>query len=124
MSRALLWLALAVVLLTVTVATAGYVTPGPAVTDATVAERVRHLRTPAEQRALADYYAAKADAEGPRIAFYEQLFRAYNDLEGKEYQPLREQARYLLKAARETRKHLALLATAHRDRALVEPDGS
>ena len=56
---------------------------------------------------------------GARIDFYEGLFRAYEELEGKEYEPLRVQARDLLKAARSTRKHLELLAGAHRDRALV-----
>jgi hypothetical protein len=102
------------------VAAAARVTPGPAVTDATVLERVRHLQTPAEELALADYYAAKAAAQGPRIDFYEQLFRAYNGLEGKEYDALREQARELLKAARETHKYLELLASAHRNRAFVD----
>ena len=96
------------------------VTPGPVVTDATLAERVRHLQTPADQMALADYYAAEAAAEQSRMDFYEQLFRAYNDLPGKTYEPLRVQARALLKAARETHEHLLLLATAHRNRALVE----
>lgn len=120
MSRSHLWLVLVAVLLTAAVGARGLVTPGPAVTDANLAERVRHLQTPAEQLALANYYAAKAAAEGPRIDFYEQLFRAYNDLEGKDYEPLRVQARYLLKAARETRKHLELLATAHRNRSFVQ----
>lgn len=100
-------------------AAAGLVTPGPAVTDATVADRIRHLRTPAEQLALADYYAAKAAAEEPRIAFYESLYRAYNDLPGKVYDPLRIQARDALKAARESHKRLALLASAHRNRAIA-----
>jgi hypothetical protein len=121
MSRSHPWLVLVAVLLTAAVGARGLVPPGPAVTDANLAERVRHLQTPAEQLALANYYAAKAAAEGPRIDFYEQLFRAYNDLEGKvAYEPLRVQARYLLKAARETRKHLELLAAAHRNRALTE----
>jgi hypothetical protein len=106
--------------LLVAVVASGLVTPGPAVTDANLAESVRHLETPAQQLALANYYAAKAAAEGPRIDFYEQLFRAYNALEGKAYDPLRLQARYLLRAARETRKHLELLAAAHRNRALTE----
>jgi hypothetical protein len=110
---------LAAVLLTA-VAALARITPGPTVTDANVAERVRTLRTPAEQLALADYYAAKAVAEEPRIEFYEQLFRAYRDLEGRDYEPLRQQARALLKAARQTRKHLELLATAHRHRGFVE----
>ena|SRR5678815_555535 len=100
-------------------ASAARVTPGPAVTDSNVAERVRHLRTPAEQLALANYYKDKAASFGARIDFYEGLFRAYEELEGKEYEPLRVQARDLLKAARSTRKHLELLAGAHRDRALV-----
>ena len=100
-------------------ASAARVTPGPAVTDSNVAERVRHLRTSAEQLALANYYKDKAASFGARIDFYEGLFRAYEELEGKEYEPLRVQARDLLKAARSTRKHLELLAGAHRDRALV-----
>ena len=118
MSRSHVALSLAALLLAV--AALARVTPGPVVTDATLAERVRHLQTPAEQMALADYYAAKAAAEESRMAFYEELFRAYNDLEGKTYEPLRVQARALLKAARETHEHLLLLATAHRNRALVE----
>jgi hypothetical protein len=101
------------------VAAMARVTPGPAVTDANVDERVRHLETPAQQMALANYYTAKAAAEGPRIEFYEQLFRAYRDLEGKDYEPLRVQARWLLKEARATRHHFELMATAHRTRALV-----
>ena len=95
------------------------VTPGPAVTDETVAERVRDVRTPAEQLALANYYTAKAKGLGERIDFYESLFRAYEALEGREYEALRRQARQLLKTARETREHLELLAAAHRNRALV-----
>jgi hypothetical protein len=118
MSRPHVVLFLAALLLAV--AALARVTPGPAVTDATVAERVRTLRTPAEQLALANYYAAKAAAETPRIEFYESLFRAYNDLAGRDYEPLRIQARAALKAARESRKRLDLLATAHRNRALVE----
>lgn len=114
MRRALL---LAVLLLA-TAAAATHVTPGPAVTDANVDERVRHLRTTSDQLALANYYAAKAAAEAPRIEFYEQLFRAYNELEGRQYDPLREQARDLLRAARRTRQHLEILAGAHRTRAL------
>lgn len=117
MSRSHVVLSLAALLLAV--AALARVTPGPAVTDATVAERVRHLQTPAEQLALADYYAAKAAAETPHIEFYEKLFQAYRDLEGKDYEPLRVQARALLRAARESRKRFDLLATAHRNRALV-----
>lgn len=105
-------------LLLATTAAAGPITPGPAVTDANVVERVRHLRTRADQLALANYYAAKAAAEGPRIEFYEQLFRAYKDLEGKQFEPLREQARDLLRAARRTKQHLEILSTAHRNRSL------
>jgi hypothetical protein len=118
MSRPLSLLSLAASLLAA--AAVARVTPGPVVTDATVAERVRHLQTPAEQLALADYYAAEAAAETARIEFYEHLFRAYQALEGRDYEPLRVQARALLKAARESRKRLDLLATAHRNRALVE----
>lgn len=109
---------LSVVVLAAAVAAWARVTPGPTVTDATVAERVRSLLTPAEELALADYYAAEADAEEGRIAFYEGLFRAYNDLPGRDYEPMRRQARQLLKAARESREHLDLLASAHRNRAL------
>ncbi|MFN8642450.1 MAG: hypothetical protein U0802_12665 [Candidatus Binatia bacterium] len=117
MSRAHAVVALAALLLAA--AAVARVTPGPVVTDATVAERVRHLQTPAEQLALADYYAAKAAAEQSRIAFYEALFRAYRELPGRDYEPLRVQARAELKAARESRKRLELLAAAHRNRALV-----
>ena len=121
MSRRWQGLLLLVVLLAA-VAAAALVTPGPAVTDGTVAERVRHLQTPAQQVALAKYYTDKATAFGARIDFYEGLFRAYEDLEGKEYEPLRVQARDLLKAARATRKHLELLAQAHRNIALVSQE--
>lgn len=117
MSRAYALLACAALLLAAA-ALAG-VTPASPVTDATVADRVRHLQTPAEQRALAEYFTAAAAAEAPRIAFYEALFRAYRDLPGKEYEPLRVQARAALKAARESRHRLELLAAAHRDRALA-----
>jgi len=96
------------------------VTPGPTVTDANVVEKVRTLRTPAEQLALANYYAAKADDEQSRIAFYEALFRAYNDLEGRQYEGMRQRARRLLKDARETAEQLDILATAHRTRAIVD----
>lgn len=117
MSRPHAALFLAALLLAV--AALARVTPGPVVTDATVAERVRHLQTPAEQMALADYYAAKAAAEESRIAFYDSLLHAYKALEGRDYEPLRVQARAALKAARESRKRLDLLASAHRNRALV-----
>ena len=118
MSRA--HLAAVLVLLAAAAALAG-ITPGPTVTDATVVERVRALRTRSEQMALAEYYAAAADAEVARIEFYERLFRAYNELEGRDYEPLRRQARQVLKAAREMREHLDLLASGHRTRALEEP---
>jgi hypothetical protein len=110
---------LLLVLIVLGAAAPGRVTPGPAVTDANLAERVRRLQTPAEQMALGDYYAAEADAEAGRILFYEELFRAYNDLPGREYEPYRQRARRLLKAARESREQLDILATAHRNRAMT-----
>ena len=91
------------------------VTPRPApVTDANVADRVAAARTTADHNALAAYYSEKATAEGPRIAHYEQLLRAYMHLEGKESQPLQRQASLLLKGARMSQKHYSLLAEAHR----------
>ena len=56
---------------------------GAPVTDANVAERVLAARSKADQEALYDYYKAKAAAEEPRIAHFDQLFRAYMKLEGK-----------------------------------------
>jgi uncharacterized protein YcbK (DUF882 family) len=87
--------------------------PTAAVTDANVAERVLAARTKADHEALAAYYKAKAKAEDPSIAHYDQLFRAYMKLEGKRVEPLQRQARALLKAARMFQKHYALLAQAH-----------
>ena len=51
MTRQLVPWMLAVVFAAVA-ASAMHVTPGPAVTDSNVADRVRHLQTPAEQLAL------------------------------------------------------------------------
>ena len=82
MTRHLVPWTLAVVFAAVA-ASAAHVTPGPAVTDSNVAERVRHLRTPAEQLALANYYKDKASSFGARIDFYEGLFRAYEDARGE-----------------------------------------
>jgi len=87
------------------------------VTDATVTDRVANLRTKNDHLALADYYAAKAKAEEPRIDYYDKLFRAYLKLEGKDAEVLQRQARALLKAARMTKEHDELLATAHRNQA-------
>jgi hypothetical protein len=101
---------------------AATVTPGPPVTDADVAARVRGAATAADELALAQYYWQKGAAEGPRIAFYDGLFRAYMVLEGKAYEPLQRQARELLEAARETRQHCDLLAQAHKNRALAMSD--
>ncbi len=84
------------------------------VTDANVADRVVSARTTADHNALAAYYTQKASAEAPRIAHYEQLLRAYMQLEGKPSQPLQRQARLLLKGARMSQKHYNLLAEAHR----------
>jgi hypothetical protein len=85
---------------------------GP-VTDANVAERVRTAYTRADQAALGAYYKAKAAAEAARIAHFDQLFRAYMKVEGKEAQPLQRHARALLKAARLSQQQYALLAQAH-----------
>ncbi len=84
------------------------------VTDANVADRVVAARTTADHNALAAYYTQKASAEASRIAHYEQLLRAYMQLEGKPSQPLQRQARLLLKGARMSQKHYNLLAEAHR----------
>ena len=84
------------------------------VTDATVAERVLSARTKADEEALADYYKAKAAAEEPRIAHFEQLFRAYMQLGGKKVEPMQRHARSLLKAARMSKQRYELLSQAHR----------
>src|SRR5262245_27037831 len=88
-------------------------TPAAPVTDENVAERVLSARTAADQRALADYYKARAAAEEPRIAHFDQLFRAYMKLEGKLAEPLQRQCRALLKAARMSKQRYELLAQAH-----------
>lgn len=87
------------------------------VTDATVVERVANIRTKNDHLALADYYFAKAKAEEPRMDYYDKLFRAYMRLDGKEAEVLQRHARMLLKAARMSKEHYELLATAHRNRA-------
>lgn len=92
----------------------------PAITNATVAARVVAARTKADQLALADYYFAQARAEEPRIAYYDQLFRAYMRLEGKEAEPLQRRARALLKAARMSKQQAELLGSAHRNLAWDE----
>ena len=83
------------------------------VTDATVAERVLSARTKADNEALGTYYKAKAAAEEPRIAHFDQLFRAYMKLEGKWAEPLQRQSRALLKAARLSKQRYEYLAQAH-----------
>jgi hypothetical protein len=91
----------------------GAATTSP-VTDANVAERVLSARSKADQEALYDYYKARAAAEEPRIAHFDQLFRAYMRLEGKWAEPMQRQARALLKAARMSKQRYDLLAQAHR----------
>ena len=92
--------------------------PAP-VTDATVAERVASATTVADHRALAAYYKEKAAAEGPRIDYFDRLFRSYKQLDdAKTYAGMQRQARELLRAARLSRKYFDLLATAHTTRAL------
>ena len=92
--------------------------PRAAVTDADVAERVPIAATVADHRALAAYYRDKAAAEGPRIDYFDRLFRAYKQLDVKTYGAMQRQARELLKAARMSRKYFDLLATAHTTMAL------
>jgi hypothetical protein len=84
------------------------------ITDANVAERVLSARSKADQEALYDYYKAKAAAEEPRIAHFDQLFRAYMKLAGKWAEPMQRHARALLKAARMSKQRYDLLAQAHR----------
>lgn len=88
------------------------------VTDATVTERVLSARTKADEEALAAYYKAKAAAEEPRIAHFDQLFRAYLQLSGKKVEPMQRLARSLLKAARMSKQRYELLSQAHRTLAL------
>ena len=96
-------------------------TAGPAkaaaVTDANVVDHVLAARTKADHEALAAYYKTKAAAEDPRIAFYDQLFRAYMRLEGPTAEPLQRHARMLLKEARATKRRYELLAQAHLNQA-------
>lgn len=111
--------AIVTVLLLATLAVAT-VTPGRPVTDATVIARLGGPLTRADELALAQYYRARAEGEAARIAFHDQLFRAYLAMEGKAAEPLQRQARELLKAARESRQHYELLAQAHLHRAQAE----
>lgn len=83
------------------------------VTSANVAARVLGARTTADHEALAAYYKAQAAAEEPRIAYFDQLFRAYMQLEGKQVEPEQRHARTLLKGARMVKQHYELLAQAH-----------
>jgi hypothetical protein len=87
------------------------------VTDANVAERVLAARSKADQEALYDYYKARAAAEEPRIAHFDQLFRAYMKLEGRWAEPMQRHARALLKAARMSKQRYDLLAQSHRNMA-------
>jgi len=100
------------------------VTPGPAVTDANVAARVHGTLSPPDNLALAHYYQTEAKAEAARIDAADRLLRAYNGLEGKVYEPLKAQARKLLRAARESRKRYELLAAAHQHLAFAQADDS
>jgi hypothetical protein len=96
-------------------------TAGPpkagAITDANVVDHVLAAQTKADHEALAAYYKAKAAAEDPRIAYYDQLFRAYMRLEGPTAEPLQRHARMLLKEARATKRRYELLAQAHLNQA-------
>jgi hypothetical protein len=85
------------------------------ITDANVAERVLSARSKADQEALYDYYKAKAAAEEPRIAHFDQLFRAYMQMKGRWAEPMQRHARALLKAARMSKQRYELLALAHRN---------
>lgn len=85
------------------------------ITDANVAERVLSARSKADQEALYDYYKAKAAAEEPRIAHFDQLFRAYMKMEGRWAEPMQRHARALLKAARMSKQRYELLAQTHRN---------
>ena len=100
----------------------GGVTPGPAVTDANVVARLAGILSPPDNLAIAQYYRAKAKAEEPRIEVTDHLLRAYMQLEGKVYEPLKEQARKLLRAARESKKRYELLAAAHQTLAFEMAD--
>ncbi|HEY0302118.1 MAG TPA: hypothetical protein VGC36_12315 [Rhizomicrobium sp.] len=98
------------------------ITPGPTVTDANVIARLGGPLLPADHLALAAYYRAEAKAEEARIEFTDRLFRAYMQLEGKRFEPAKEQARKLLRAARESRKRDDLLAAAHQTLAFEQAD--
>jgi len=84
-----------------------------AVSDANVAQRVVAARGKSDQKALADYYTAKAAQQEESIAHFDQLLRAYMKLEGKQMEPLQRHARALLKAARMLKQRYEILAQAH-----------
>ena len=84
-----------------------------AVTDANVAQRVVAARGKSDQKALADYYKAKAAQQEESIAHFDQLLHAYMKLEGKQMEALQRHARALLKAARMLKQRYELLAEAH-----------
>jgi hypothetical protein len=121
MSRSLL-LIVAVLAAAAAVAFAALPTPGPAVTDATLIARLGRPLTPADHLALAVYYRAKAKASDPQVDFADRLYRTYLTLEGKPFIPVQDQARKLLRGARELRKRFELLAAAHQTLALEQID--
>lgn len=116
---ALLLLALGAVLLGAAPTPKGRPTPSP-VTDANVAERVAGAKSRADHEALYTYYKAKAAAEEPRIAHFENLFRTYMTMEGRWAEPMQRHARALLKAARLSKQRYDLLAMTHRNLAWEE----
>jgi len=93
-----------------------------AITDDNVAARVVAARTKADHEALAAYFKAKAASEDARIAHYDQLFRAYMQLKGKEVEAMQRHARALLKAARMSQQRDLLLGAAHRNMAFENAD--
>jgi hypothetical protein len=125
MSRSLLLVA-ALVVTAAAVAFAALPTPGPTVTDATLIARLGRPLTPADHLALAVYYRAKAKEADARVEFADRLYRTYLKLEGKPFIPVQEQARKLLRGARELRKRFEMLAAAHHTLALeqLDDDGS
>jgi hypothetical protein len=113
-----LWVAACAVLaLPLAVRAGGHPTPAP-ITDDTVVARIGPAPSVDDHRALAAYYHAKSAAEARRIEFFDQLLRAYMQLEGKSFVPMQRHARELLKAARMSRKYFDLLAAAHTTMAL------
>ena len=94
--------------------------------DPTEIDTIRDLsaRSKADQEALYEYYKAKAAAEEPRIAHFDELFRAYMQIEGRWAEPLQRQSRALLKAARMSKQRYQLLAQTHRNLAWEDYEGS